>query len=77
MVAWADIAVVTAAEEYPANGCEYGSVESAASALAHKAVESGVGQAVQAGQQQRQVVVVEYPCNTTAPQWSQLQMFAP
>ena len=68
--------MVTPAEEHPANGLEYGYVESAASALAHKAVERGVSQAVQAGQQQRQVVVVENSWNTTAPQGSQPQMLA-
>lgn len=75
-VAWADIAVVTEAEHHPANGSEQGSVESVASALAHKTVESGVSQAVQAGQQQGQVVVVEYSWNTTTPERSQPQMFA-
>lgn len=51
-----------AATEYPGNGFPYNREEAVASALAHEAVEGGIGQAVEGGQQQRQVVIVEYSC---------------
>lgn len=55
------VALATAAAaEYPGNGFPYNREEAVASVLAHETVESGIGQAVEGGQQQRQVVVVEY-----------------
>lgn len=52
--------VATTAEEYPGNRFPHSREEAVASTLAHETVESGIGQAVEGGQQQRQVVVVEY-----------------
>lgn len=59
-VGGAGVAAAAAAAQYPDNGPEYGSVQASTGAFAHEAIESGVGHAVQGGQQQRQVVVVKY-----------------
>lgn len=54
------VAPTTAAAAYPGDGFPYNREEAVAGTLAHETVESGIGQAVEGGQQQRQVVVVEY-----------------
>lgn len=51
-VARAGITPAAAAAQNPGSRSEDGSVQTAASTLAHKAVEGRVGHAVQAGQQQ-------------------------
>lgn len=58
------VAPATAAAEYPGNRFQYNRKEAVASALIHETVESGIGQAVEGGQQQRQLVVVEYSCKS-------------
>lgn len=50
-VGWVDIASATAAAQYPFDWPEDDSIEAAAGTFAHKAVESGVGHAVQGSQQ--------------------------
>lgn len=59
------VATATTAAKYSCNRSGYDSVEATARTFAYETVESGVGHAVQGGQQQRHVVVVKYSCNTT------------
>lgn len=54
------VATTMAAAEHPDNRPDNGSVQAVTSTFADEAVESRVGHTVQAGQQQWQVVVIEY-----------------
>lgn len=65
VASWADrarIASATAAAHDPGDWPDDGAVQPAAGALADEAVERRVGDAVQAGEQQRHVVIVKDSC---------------
>lgn len=54
------VATSTTTTEYPGNWSDNNSVQTVAGTFADKAVESRVSHTVQGGQQQWQVVVIEY-----------------